>query len=71
MKSYLFDLLFLNNGVVLTLFKYLKIAVMKDDQGEGPFVLLQIALWKFETTLSLTWKNQFEISIKDSQVGHS
>jgi len=70
-KSYLFDLLFLNNGVVLTLFKYLKIAIMKDDQGEAPFVLLQIALWKFETTLSLTWKNQFEISIKDNQVGHS
>jgi len=70
-KSYLFDLLFLNNGVVLTLFKYLKIAVMKDDQGEGPFVLLQIALWKFETTLSLTWKDQFEVSIKDNQVGHS
>ena len=44
---------------------------MKDDQGEGPFDLLQIALWKFETTLSLTWKRQFEISIKDNQVGHS
>ena len=55
----------------MTLFKYLKIAVMKDDQGEGPFILLQIALWKFETTLSLTWKHQFEVSIKDSQVGHS
>ena len=55
----------------MTLFKYLKIAVMKDDQGEGPFVLLQIALWKFETTLSLTWKDYFEQSIKDSQIGHS
>ena len=44
---------------------------MKDDQGEGPFVLLQIALWKFETTLSLTWKDRFEVLIKDNQVGHS
>ena len=56
---------------MITLFKYFKIAVMKDNQGEGSFVLLQIAIWKFETTLSLTWKHQFEISIKDSQVGHS
>ena len=71
MKAYLFDLLFLNNGVIVTLFKYLKIAVMKDNQGEGSFVLLQIAIWKFETTLSLTWKDYFEQSIKDSQIGHS
>ena len=71
MKAYLFDLLFLNNGVIATLFKYLKIAVMKDNQGEGNFVLLQIAIWKFETTLSLTWKDYFEQSIKDSQIGHS
>ena len=71
MKAYLFDLLFLNNGVIITLFKYLKIAVMKDNQGEGNFVLLQIAIWKFETTLSLTWKDYFEQSIKDSQIGHS
>jgi hypothetical protein len=70
-KAYLFDLLFLNNGVIVTLFKYLKIAIMKDNQGEGNFVLLQIAIWKFETTLSLTWKDYFEQSIKDSQIGHS
>jgi hypothetical protein len=71
MKAYLFDLLFLNNGVVVTLFKYFKIAIMKDNDGSGPFVLLQVAIWKFEITLSLTWKDQFEVSIKDSQVGHS
>jgi len=70
-KAYLFDLLFLNNGVIMTLFKYFKIAVMKDNQGEGAFILFQIAIWKFETTLSLTWRDSFEQSIKDSQFGRS
>ena len=44
---------------------------MKDNEGQGPFVLFQLALWKFETTTSLTWKNNFEVSIKDNQIAHS
>ena len=57
-KGIIFDLLTLNNGIILTVFKYLRIGVMKDNQGFGTFYTLMFAIYKLETSVSIAWRTK-------------
>ena len=55
-KGIIFDLLTLNNGIILTLFKIFKIGLIKDNQGFGTFYTLMFACYKLETSVSIAWR---------------
>ena len=57
-KGIIFDLLTLNNGIILTLFGILKIGIMKDNQGFGTFYTLMFAIYKLETSVSIAWRTK-------------
>ena len=57
-KGIIFDLLTVNNGMVLTLFNFFKIGVMKDNQGFGNFYTLMFAIHKLETSVSIAWRTK-------------
>ena len=57
-KGIIFDLLTLNNGIVLTLFKFFKIGVIKDNQGFGTFYTLMFAIHNLETSVSIAWRTK-------------
>ena len=63
-KGIIFDLLTLNNGMVLTLFRIFKIGLIKDNQGFGTFYTLMFAIHKLETSVSLTWRTALNGSQK-------
>ena len=55
-KGIIFDILLLENGFVLTLFRLFQFGMAKDDEGAGPFISLIIGFHKLELTTSLTWR---------------
>ena len=57
-KGYFFDLLKVQKGRVITLFRIFKIATKYGDEGLGKFVLIQFGILKLELTLSFTWRNE-------------
>ena len=57
-KGIIFDLLTLNNGMVLTLFRIFKIGLIKDNQGFGTFYTLMFAVHKLETSVSIAWRTK-------------
>ena len=69
-KGIIFDLLKLNNGIILSLFKYFKIGVIKDNQGFGTFYTLMFAIYKLETSVSIAWRTTaYGEEIQNSQEG--
>tara|TARA_R100000781_G_scaffold114913_1_gene87834 strand:+ start:376 stop:612 length:237 start_codon:yes stop_codon:yes gene_type:complete len=66
-KGIIFDLLTVNNGMVLTLFNFFKIGVMKDNQGFGNFYTLMFAIHKLETSVSIAWRTKSYGEEKESQ----
>jgi len=57
-KGIIFDLLQLNNGIILTLFRIFKIGFIKDNQGFGTFYTLMLACYKLETSVSIAWRTK-------------
>ena len=57
-QGIMFDLLTLNNGIVITLLTYLKIGFIKDNQGFGTFYTLMLAIHKLETSVSIAWRTK-------------
>ena len=57
-KGIIFDLLTLNNGIILTLLKYFRIGIIKDNQGFGTFYTLMFAIYKLETSVSIAWRTK-------------
>ena len=69
-KGIIFDLLTLNNGIILTLFKIFKIGLIKDNQGFGTFYTLMFACYKLETSVSIAWRTTaYGEEIQNSQKG--
>ena len=66
-KGIIFDLLTLNNGIVLTLFGIFKIGIIKDNQGFGDFYTLMFAVHKLETSVSIAWRTKSYGEEKESQ----
>ena len=57
-KGIIFDLLTLNNGMVLTLFRIFKVGIIKDNQGFGTFYTLMLAIHNLETSVSIAWRTK-------------
>ena len=55
-KGLIFDILKLNNGIILTLLNVIKIGAIKDNQGFGYFYTLMLAIHKLETSVSIAWR---------------
>ena len=62
-RGYVFDLLKLENGCVITLFSFFTIGLLKGNEGFGSFRCLQLGIGKLELTISLAWKNSSELSV--------
>mgnify|MGYP003154458913 CR=1 FL=1 len=57
-KGIIFDLLTLNNGIILTLFRIFKVGIIKDNQGFGTFYTLMLAIHNLETSVSIAWRTK-------------
>ena len=55
-KGIIFDFLKLDNGVYITLIKFIKIGYAIDNHGYGKFITFLFGIYKLEFTLSLTWR---------------
>ena len=66
-KGIIFDLLMLNNGAILTLLKYFRIGLLKDNHGFGTFYTLMFAVYKLETSVSIAWRTKSYGEEKESQ----
>ena len=55
-KGIIFDLIKLDNGFLLTIFKLFKIGALKDNEGYGKYCTLLFGIRRLEFTLSLTWR---------------
>jgi len=69
-KGYIFDLLKIENGWIVTLFSFFRIGWLTGDEGFGPYKCMQFRIGKLELTLSLGWKNSYQIEI-DEVKGYS
>ena len=69
-KGYIFDLLKIENGWIVTLFSFFRIGWLTGDEGFGPYKCMQFSIGKLELTLSLGWKNSYQIEI-DEVKGYS
>lgn len=63
-KGIIFDLIQLDNGFLLTLFKTFKIGTITDDEGYGKYYTLLLGIKRLEFTLSLTWRTALNGSQK-------
>ena len=55
-QGFIFDLIKLDNGFLLTIFKLLKIGILTDNEGYGKYYTLLLGIRRLEFTLSLTWR---------------
>ena len=62
-KGFIFDLVKLENGWVITLFSLFKFGYLFGDEGFGNFQSIQIGLWKLEFTISFAWRTKESLSI--------
>ena len=69
-RGYIFDLLKLENGWIITLLLIFRFGWIKGDDGFGPYKCIQFGIGKLEFTFSLAWKNNMKISI-DNIEGYS
>ena len=56
-KGIIFDLIKLDNGFLITLFRLFKIGTITDNEGYGKYYTLLFGIRKLEFTLSLTWRS--------------
>ena len=62
-KGFIFDLIKLENGWVITLFSLFKFGYLSGDEDFRHFKCIQLGLWKLEFTFSLAWKTEGSLSI--------
>ena len=55
-QGFIFDLIKLDNGFLLTIFKLLKIGILTDNEGYCKYYTLLLGIRRLEFTLSLTWR---------------
>ena len=60
-----------NNGVVVTFFKFFRLAFIKDTNDEGKFLSISIIFGKLDFTFTVAWKNQREIVFNEDLIGYS
>ena len=60
-----------NNGVVVTFFKFFRLAFIKDNTDEGKFLSMSIIFGKLDFTFTIAWKNQREIVFNEDLIGYS
>ena len=60
-KGYIFDLLKIENGWILTLFSFFRIGWLKAGESNGFYKCLQLGIGKFELTFSIGWNNSLII----------
>ena len=56
--GFILDILIINNGIILTFFKYIKIGFIKDNQGFGYFYTIMLAIGKLELSTSIAWRTK-------------
>ena len=61
-KGYIFDLLKIENGWILTLFSFFRIGWLRATELDGLYKCLQLGIGKFELTFSIGWNQSLIIS---------
>ena len=56
-KGYIFDLLKIENGWIMTLFSFFRIGWLKAGEDSRFYKCLQLGIGKIELTLSIGWNN--------------
>jgi len=69
-RGYLFDLIKLENGWIITLFSVFRIGWLTGNEGFGPYKCIQVGIGKLELTISLGWKNSIQLT-NDEVRGYS
>ena len=69
-KGFIFDLLKIENGWVITLFSFFRIGWLRTGGNEKFYKCLQLGIGKIELTSSIGW-NDSSLSIDDSVRGIS
>jgi hypothetical protein len=55
--GYLIHLAVMENGITLTLFRFLTLGIFGDSNDkEGPFTAIHLGIFKLELTLSIGWR---------------
>ena len=58
-QGIIFDLLKMKNGIFLTLFRFIRIGIASDNEGQGKFLTILLAIYKLEFTTSITWRQVY------------
>ena len=58
-KGIIFDLTRMQNGIFISILRFIRIGIARDNEGMGKFVTFLIAIYKFETTISFTWRELY------------
>ena len=66
-RGYVFDLIKLETGWVVTLLSFFRLGWLGGDEGFGAYKCLQFGLGKLELTISLGWKNSMQIKIDEAE----
>tara|TARA_R100001594_G_C4038163_1_gene262664 strand:+ start:1259 stop:1510 length:252 start_codon:yes stop_codon:yes gene_type:complete len=56
--GFIIDILRVNNGIIITLFRFIKLGLIKDNQGFGTFYTLMLAIYNLETSVSIAWRTK-------------
>ena len=64
-KGYIFDLLKIENGFIITLFKLIRFGAFKGDEGFGPYSSILFGIYRLELVISLAWKPSIEVTINE------
>jgi len=64
-KGSIFNLLKLENGLVISLFKIFKIGFLMGEEDYRNYLSMQIGISKLEFTLSIALKSKESLSISD------
>ena len=67
-KGFIFDLIKLDNGFLLTIFRLFKIGTIHDNEGYGKYYTLLLGIKKLEFTLSLTWRTALNGNEKGQEI---
>jgi len=60
-----------NNGVVVTFFRFFRLAFIKENRIEGKFLSISIIFGKLDFTFTVAWKNQKELVFNEDLIGYS
>tara|TARA_R100000808_G_C2099561_1_gene117132 strand:- start:236 stop:451 length:216 start_codon:yes stop_codon:yes gene_type:complete len=65
-KGYIFDLMKMENGWVITLFSIFKFGYLNNAYDFGIYKCFQIGIYKLELTFSLSWDAPKEFSFTNT-----